>query len=109
MEKTEIRIYQIDGERDGKRVMFCDYESTVRRAGDVDFSIYDCVYSGETDTDDPETIFWLFNMEMPSRYTGNSLSVSDILEICDGEKKGIYFCDSVGWVKLGTDPREKAE
>lgn len=109
MKKTEIRIYQIDEAKDDRRVMFRDYESTIHAAGRIDFSIYDCVYCGETDTDDLETIFWLFNMEIPSGYTGHSVSVSDIIEICDGEKKGLYFCDSVGWVKLSTDPREKAK
>ena len=49
---------------------------------------------------DLEDVFRLCNTELPYGYHGHSLSVSDVVEICDGKDKGLYFVDSIGFKKL---------
>ena len=44
-----------------------------------------------------------FNVEKPIDFMGHSLSVSDVVEILDGENKGAYFCDSFGFKKIDFD------
>jgi hypothetical protein len=45
----------------------------------------------------------MFNTDHPAGYTGRSLSVSDVVEITDGDKKGFYFCDNIGFQKIDFD------
>ena len=97
-----IKIYQINNERDINDVKFlstCLLESFNK---EFDFSIYDEVWCGETDSGDLEEIYEEFNFNRPADFKGHSLSVSDIVQIMDSDEKsnGYYFCDSMGWVKL---------
>ncbi len=81
----EIKIYQINSDKDSKRVRFADLESLNREGLTVDPSIYEKVFEGELDTNDLETIFGMLNSpkKTPDGYSGRSMSVSDIVEVCD--------------------------
>jgi len=100
-----VRIYQIDEKRDSNRVKFLWYEFTQVRAGRIDPSIYNVVFSGDVECDTLNGVFDLFNMpELPEDYRGHSLSVSDVIEVCERTEgplePGFYFCDTVGWRRL---------
>lgn len=43
-----------------------------------------------------------FNIDIPKSHYGHSLSVSDIVEVIDGNcvDSGFYFCDSAGYKRL---------
>ena len=98
-----VRIYQIDMDKDTKGVKFKNLEDTLYIAGQVDPAIYSQVYANVCDCSDLEDVFHKFNVEKPIDFTGHSLSVSDVVEILDGENKGAYFCDSFGFKEIDFD------
>lgn len=99
-----VRIYQINTDKDTKSVKFENLENTLNIAGQVNPAIYSQVYANVCDCNDLEDVFRKFNIgERPTDFTGHSLSVSDIVEILDEENKGAYFCDSFGFKKINFD------
>lgn len=103
-----IRIYQINRERDVKNVAFDGMEllECFQGSTDIDSSIYDKVYDGEADCQSLEGVFGMFNTALPADYRGRSLSVSDVVEIVEAEnvKPGFYFCDSIGFKEVPFEP-----
>lgn len=53
----KIAIYQINRERDGKRVMFLDYERMKKSQGGIDSGIYDRVFDGEVPCEGLEDVY----------------------------------------------------
>lgn len=100
--KMNIRIFQIDHEKDTKRLAFSGYDETMQSGG-VDSSIYRQIYGGIVNCSGLEDVFRLCNKTPPPGYYGESMSVSNVIEICDGENKGFYFCDSVGFKPIDFD------
>ncbi|MBQ3416969.1 MAG: DUF3846 domain-containing protein [Ruminococcus sp.] len=100
-----INIYQIDTERDSKRICFfgLDEIKKLTKSDMLDCTIYDKLFSGEVDCNNLEDVYRMFNTDRPKGYTGRSLSVSDVVEITDGESKGFYFCDNIGFEKIDFD------
>ena len=97
----EIKIYQINTDRDKNSVKFLQYGylEKYQDTKDVNASIYDEVFSGDVDCEDLEDIYRKFNMEGHPLHRGHSLSVSDIVVT----KDGAYYCDSVGFQKVDFD------
>ena len=91
-----IKIYQINLDKDEQRAAFMSWESMERYGLALDRSSYDEVFSGDVPCDSLEDVYYMFNMEHPAGYRGRSLSVSDVVEI-DGV---FYFCDSFGWKRI---------
>ncbi|MBP5581500.1 MAG: hypothetical protein J6X85_06920, partial [Ruminococcus sp.] len=100
--KMRIRVFQINDVKDADKLKFMSYE-TVMKSASVDANIYHQVYGGTVNCSDLEGVFSLCNTTFPSGYYGHSLSVSDVIEICDGERKGFYYCDVVGFEKIDFD------
>ena len=96
-----VKIYQINMNRDSNRLKFSGLTEMEKISGSsaVDPSIYDEVFSGELDTDNPEEIYMHFNDGGHPLHRGHSLSVSDVVVI--GETA--YFCDRVGFAKIAFD------
>ena len=103
----KINIYQIDSERDGKRLKFFPLSSVERLCGtrEVDSSLYNKVYSADVSCNNLEDVFKKFNTDHPIDYFAYSLSVSDVVEIVEGGslKKGFYYCDDIGFIKIDFD------
>lgn len=101
----KIKLYQIDLDRDEKRVAFMSLSYAMQNGG-VDPGIYDCVYDGSVAGDkylnDLERVFEIFNIDKPADYFGRSMSVSDVVQIIDaGEtERGFYYCDNIGFAKI---------
>ena len=114
---TDIRIYQIDLDKDHDGVAFEPYASlsSWQDSPDVNASLYETVFKGEIEAKDIEDIYRIFNAEKPEGYEGRSLSVSDVVEIVksDDIKPGFYYCDSIGFkavpfdAELAQEMREK--
>ena len=51
----------------------------------------------------------MFNCDCPEDFQGHSLSVSDVVEIVNGENAGFYFCDSIGFQRVEFDPDQAKE
>ena len=96
-----IKIYQINSRRDEKRVKFLQYKQleNFQATKDINASIYDEVFSGNVDCENPEDIYRKFNTDGHPLHRGHSLSVSDIVVTTDGA----YYCDSVGFKKVDFD------
>ena len=103
----DIRIYQINSDRDTEGYKFMDLAWTKKHIGfqDVDSEIYDKVYEGTVDEHSLEDVFCTFNFEKPDDFTGHSLSVSDVVEVVksDDVAPGFYFCDTIGFKNINFD------
>ena len=100
----EVKIYQINMDRDENRICFMGLDSLPRFQGtdQIDSSIYDLVYAGDAPCSDLEGVYRMFNIDHPDGYTGRSLSVSDVVQIQDGSKNGptFHYCDSIGFKEV---------
>ena len=98
--KMKIRIFQINSEKDMKNVEFMDHDFTMSKGG-VDPSIYQQVYGGVAYAKNLEELFMQCNTDKPPLgFCGHTLSVSDVVEICEGKNSGFYFVDSIGFKRL---------
>ena len=88
-----VRIYQINMKRDANNVAFMNYESLPKFQGssEIDSSLYDKVFEGEVNCFTLEKLYEIFNLEHPEGYKGRSMSVSDVVEIIDGNTGKSYF------------------
>lgn len=99
--RMKIRIFQIDSSKDSLNVCYASYGKTLEMSGKADPAIYRHVYGGEVLADSLDDVFAICNSDIrPLGYYGRSMSVSDVLEVCDGINKGIYFVDTASFVKL---------
>ena len=97
-----IRVFQINESLDKEKLKFMGYDTAMKHGG-VDPEIYRQVYGGVVNCSDVESTFALCNTNCPPGYFGHSMSVSDVVEVCDGSQKGFYFCDSMGFKKIDFD------
>ncbi len=106
---TDIKIYQINLDRDKDNLAFIPYDNAVRIQGssDINASLYDIIYEGAVDASGIEDIYRIFNLEKPDGYKGRFLSVSDVVEVIksDDIKPGFYYCDFIGFKKISFDPK----
>lgn len=94
-----LKIYQIDMEKDEKGVKFCSFSEVKKDNGEINPSIYEKVFDGMVNCESNEDVFRKFNTDIPASHAGGSLSVSDIIEI-EGE---FFFCDSAGFQNIEFD------
>lgn len=106
----KIRVYQINPDRDERRMMFMSHRFLEKYQGspEVDSKSYDKVYDKEVDCGNLEEVYELLNLNHPSDYRGRSLSVSDVVEVYESDNvpQGFYFCDSVGFKQIDFHPEE---
>ena len=100
--KMRIRVFQIDDSLDYNKHKFMSYDHVMKKGG-VDSLIYRQVYGGIVNCSDIESVFALCNTNPPPGYCGHSLSVSDIVQIQEGDNFGFYYCDSIGFKKVPFD------
>lgn len=96
-----IKIYQINIERDKNRVKFLHYDhlDSFQDTKDINASVYDEVFSGDVDCENLEEIYRKFNTDGHPLHRGHSLSISDIVMT----DEGAYYCDSIGFMKVDFD------
>lgn len=98
----DIRLYQINRERDEKRRALLSTETLARRGFGpkvIDSNIYDCVFEGTVNCGDLEEVYTLFNVDPPEDFSGHSMSVSDVVV----ESRTAFFCDSIGFRQVTFD------
>jgi len=98
----KIRLYQTD-----KGSAFVDYDTTCKLYGCVDLHGYQTRFAGNVDfitkdftMSDLEKLYELFNVNPPEKFTGRSMSVSDIIVIEGVNPYRFFFCDNVGFREL---------
>ena len=69
-----IKIYQVNMDRDEDRVAFMSLDSLARfqMTANVNSTIYDKVFEGEVDCNGLEDVYRMFNLEHPDGYRGRS-------------------------------------
>lgn len=98
----EIRVYQVNTDRDDEEIAFMPY--TYAEQHGIDPYAYDKVYDGEMEADSLEDVFRLLNTgRFPDGYLGRSLSVSDVCEVITNGQSDFYYCDSIGFKKIDFD------
>lgn len=109
----DIKIYQINRTRDVDRIKFLGLDSLkdFRGIQDISGRIYDMVYQGSVEARDLEDVYRIFNTECPQDFKGHSLSVSDVVEVVDGQEPvpGFYFCDCIGFQRVEFHPELASE
>lgn len=105
----KIEIYQINSYRDENRVKFIKLSSLSKyqEGSDIKSFIYDKVFEGSVDCSSLEDVYVLFNTTCPAGHVGHSLSVSDVVKVCEStqhQEYGFYYCDSVGFKKVDFEP-----
>ena len=109
----DIKIYQINSDRDQNRICFMGTESLEKFQGsaEINSAIYDKVYEGTVDCTNLEEVFELFNLHHPPEFCGHSLSVSDVVQVIESDtvKKGFFFCDSFGFADVVFHPEQTQE
>lgn len=101
--QMKIRIFQIDHDKDSNKLAFMNYDYAQAHGG-VDSSIYRQIYGGTVNCKSLESVFALCNSDKtPPGYYGESMSVSNVIEVCEGKNKGFYFCNSVGFKPIDFD------
>lgn len=94
--KMKIRVFQL---KNGSDNIFMNYDHTAENGG-VMSENYRQIYGGEVYAGSLENVFSLCNTDFPPGYYGRSMSVSDVVEICEGRNRGFWFVDSFGFKKL---------
>ena len=104
----DIKIYQINLSRDDDRVAFLGLSQLdkFQESSKVNSEIYDKVFEGAVEVDTLEGVYQMFNCDCPEDFQGHSLSVSDVVEIVNGENAGFYFCDSIGFQPVKFEPEQ---
>ena len=106
----KINIFQINQERDDKRLMFFGLDEIQKLTGEgnVRSENYDLIFSGDVDCKNLESVYQKFNTDHPVGYKGRSLSVSDVVEVVESDsvQKGFYFCDNFGFKEIDFEPKK---
>lgn len=108
----KVKVYQINEDLDFRENKFQSYDAFLNSAGHVDPSIYKTVFNGDVEGNDLEDVFNVLNTDLPPAFQGHSLSVSDVVEVCDDTSKvnkGFWFCDTIGFRSLSDFDAGKAE
>lgn len=102
-----LRIFQVNHERDVNRVAFESFSRLKHWQGteEVMPKIYDKVYEGQIEGKNLEAVYERFNLNKPADYMGHSMSVSDVIAVEGSEEieDGYYYCDTFGFVKIEFD------
>ena len=94
-EAMRIKVFQINRDRDPEHRRF----ESLQPGQQVDASIYDMVYDGPVPSTDPEAIFQQFNVSPPPLHRGESMSISDVIEV-NGKH---LFVDTFGFPEVDFD------
>lgn len=100
-----VRIYQIDFDRDEKYVCYRNLETVLKRCGGrIPAECYDMVFEYEALSDSLERLYFIFNEAHPKGYKARSLSMSDVVEVIDPVNGSrFYFCDTIGFKEVSFD------
>lgn len=107
MSQWHYAIYQIDMDKDKRRVAYMCLEKT-EKLGGVDAAIYRNVWNGNMGSNAGaqtvlEELYSRFQFrdgnEPPRGYRGHSMSVSDVVVLWrdSQHRASIWFCDSIGF------------
>lgn len=97
----QIRLYQINPDRDQNRVMYERLDDLPKNQGSskVDESLYDRVLRADVDCENLEQLYTKLNTEGHPLHHGGQMKVSDVV-VTD---EGAFYCDRLGFASIGFD------
>lgn len=97
----QVRVYQINPDRDQNRVMYERLDDLARIQGSpkVDESLYDWVLKADVDCENLEQLYAMLNLEGHPLHHGGQMKVSDVI-VTD---EGAFYCDRLGFAEIGFD------
>lgn len=97
----QVRVYQINPDRDKNRVMYERLDDLAKYQGSpaVDASLYDRVLRADVDCDDLEQLYAMLNTTGHPLHHGGSMKVSDVV-VTD---EGAFYCDRMGFMAIEFD------
>lgn len=102
------RIWQLKRDADiGMR--FIPYDQLLREYGEPNRENYDVVFDGQLENYDLEFIWFKFNEDHPSGFTGHSLSISDVVELYDGSGGSFFYVDRFGFQEISFEPPQQTQ
>lgn len=104
-----IRIWQLKPDVD-VYMKFISYDRMTQRFGEPSPQDYRVAFDGEVETNNLEEIYRKFNAGIrPAGYTGHSLSMSDVVELYDGEGSEFHYVDERGFKTIAFGGPEPVE
>lgn len=103
-----VRVWQLRSDVD-IRMKFIAYEELCENFGPPDVSYYETVYDGAVDTNNLEVLYLKFRDQKPPGFTGYPMSISDVIELYDGQERAFYYVDRRGFKQVGfLQPEQEA-
>ena len=94
------RIHQLKPEVD-PMIKFIGYDELLKGGfGEPDLKNYQVAYDGQIETNNLDAIFEKFNLHRPPDFTGHSLSMSDVIELYDGDGSEFHYIDRFGFKQI---------
>lgn len=103
-----VRIWQLKTETD-VRMKFISLDDMIKGFGEPDPEHYRIAYDGQLGTNDLEAIYTRCNVDHPPGYKGHSLSMSDVVELYDGDSSEYHYCDHFGFQKINFKSPEQTQ
>lgn len=98
---SSFSIYQIFSDKDLNNIRFLSYEDLEKMNIKFDSSLYTKVYEGDLEKyRSLEDMFIEFNTNLPSNYTGRSLSISDVILLNNDVSQKAYYVNHIGFIEL---------
>lgn len=94
-------IYQLKDSTETRDYRFEPLQHLEQRGLSVEREHYNLVYAGNlTGGDTLEGLYQKFNLDHPEDFKGHSLSVSDVVVLCENGKETAHYCDSFGFQEV---------
>ena len=94
-----VRVWQLRPDVD-IRMKFISYAELCQSFGPPDAAHYETVYDGAVDTNDLEALYLKFRDQNPPGFTGYPMSISDVMELYDGQGSTFYYVDRIGFQQV---------
>ena len=99
-----FELWQIDESTDGIKYMYVPWDVLMKYGYEVKFEHYRKVYSAPLDEINEETlgkkICKELKEDLPERFLGRRLSISDVIVLINNGERNAYFIDSIGFREL---------
>ncbi len=94
----QVRVYQINPDRDKNRVMYERLDDLAKYQGSpkVDAALYDRVLRADVDCENLEQLYAMLNTTGHPLHHGGSMKVSDVVVTDDGA----FYCDRMGFAEI---------
>jgi len=98
--QLSVRIYQLSL-NSPLDIRFKTLAERARLGHDVPkISEYDLVYEEVTASFDLENIWDRFSKMVPENFKGHELSISDVVELCDGQRSKYFYVEKTGFAEI---------